>query len=352
MKKHIKLTLIAAIVAIVGMIGCIDNVDINEPEITITPSDSAGFVYFSWREPITFTAKIKSEGDLNSAYLFSIPALWRDSVVFDKYTHETSVTFKQLEIGRGYSGLPKDSIYYIHFVAQAGALKKEIIQRAKYHFNYPETDTFEITVSKSPLNGQCFIDIEKHVAYGWNDFYTQNYHCDLVFFYERGNTDERKSLKNPPYMITDYGFVSPDAEYLSGKDSLMWQTTSGYLYFISYGAIDYTNVAETQRNTEIGLISRTLTLYTEDDQPYQQSLSWELLTDKIIDDLKDQGGWNSTFLGNEQMGNGVSNIQKKQLYAVKLYNGRMAIIYIDDTDNSGGMEDIKYKLKIRYQLTD
>ena len=332
--------------------GCIETYDIKEPSISISPCDSLGFIYFSYRDPIKFSAHIKSEGELNSAYLFSIPALWRDSIVFDKYTYETDVEFKQLEIGRGYNDLPKDSIYYIHFVAQAGALKKEIIQRAKYKFEYPATDTFEIEVSKSPLNGKCFIDIEKHVAYGWNDFTTQNYHCDLVFFYERGNTDERKTLKNPPYMITDYGFASPNSEYIGGRDSLLWKTTRGYLDFISNGAIDFKEMSLTQRNTEIGMLSKTLTLYTEDDRPYQQSISWELLSDKIIDELKDAGGWNITYLGNEQMGNGVSNIQKKQLYTVKMYNGRMAIIYIDDTDNTGGMENIKYKLKIRYQIAD
>ena len=275
--------------------GCIDNQELEPPTLTVS-NDPEAYITFSWREPATVHINIQSEEDIERFTMTSKPLYWQMDSVFPPYTHFVDFDY-DFTLKRGFE--VKDSTAVVEFRAYSNGLFSEQLRKFKYEFNYPAIDSFDIELSANPLSGNCLLDIESQEAYAFTQY--RNHHFDLVLVNERR------------VMWRNFGLslASPDAEdYIRN-------------YFIDYipeweYKAELSNV--TFRKTRTGIVTDSY-------------LTFDDLTPKILDD--DDNLQYTCLGGDEAFGYGLSSLEVHQLYKIKMYNNKKAMINVMEIKGYG-----------------
>lgn len=163
-------------------------------------------IYFSEIQTASVNVKLSCDEDLLGFRMFSTPSRWYLDTIFDNYTHKAEFNLN-FSHQKGHVFENADSTYKLIMM---GYTEKDSIyayRTLKYHFEYPEIDSFDVDLSANP-GLPCLLDVKNKCAYCYTEYPTHTF--DLVFINER----------RPFYTsvgIAGVSLVSPNAEsYLNG----------------------------------------------------------------------------------------------------------------------------------------
>ena len=280
--------------AVVLLAGCLEKTEVTPPVITLSQGEDE-LLYFSTIQRATVDVHIESAADLVKFNTVTSPmSSWKDTtIVFDPYTHTADIKLSY-KLSEGYtSRIPNDSLFSIKYVVSTEDTSCSVFRKLRYKFEYPEIDSFDVTLTSNIAQGDCLLDVDNRCTYKYTEYKNKNF--DLVYVNEL-----RES-----FFKFGTALASPDAPYL-------------YEYFADkcpeYPYDPYEGLPH--RQTICGAI-------------VDPTLTWKDVTKGLVGKASDwQFPMWLNYSDSYGFGYGVTNLQQTTLFKFRLQNGRYIMIRV------------------------